>query len=161
MVLQKYQNKTIAIYGMGITGCSVAETLNKLGAKGRTYPAKRMTGTFQRMHEKTLPAPSELKLKTQAKVMMTRNDPKGRWVNGSSGVIIGLDDDVIKVKIGKYVRNVERETWEDIGHEEGQGEVVEVIKGRFEQFPIVNFEYVVARDLIDNILKIQQKFWSF
>ena len=112
------------------------EELNKLGAKGRTYPAKRMTGTFQRMREKTLPAPSELKLKTQAKVMMTRNDPKGRWVNGSSGVIIDLDDDVIKVKIGKYIRNVERETWEDIIYEESQGELVEVIKGRFEQFPI-------------------------
>jgi len=110
--------------------------LNKLEAKGRIYPAKRMTGTFQRMKEKTLPAPSELKLKTQAKVMMTRNDPKGRWVNGSSGVIIDQDDDVIKVKIGKFVRKVERETWEDIGYEEDKGELVEVIKGRFEQFPI-------------------------
>ena len=31
--LQKYQNKKIAIYGMGITGFSTAKTLNKLGAK--------------------------------------------------------------------------------------------------------------------------------
>ena len=30
---QKYKNKKIAIYGMGITGCSVAKTLKRLGAK--------------------------------------------------------------------------------------------------------------------------------
>tara|TARA_B100000029_G_C17547410_1_gene948938 strand:+ start:593 stop:1900 length:1308 start_codon:yes stop_codon:yes gene_type:complete len=29
----KYQNKSIAVYGMGITGCSAARTLTKLGAK--------------------------------------------------------------------------------------------------------------------------------
>ena len=30
---QKYQNKKIAIYGMGMTGCSAAKVLKKLGAK--------------------------------------------------------------------------------------------------------------------------------
>ena len=33
VALQKYQNKRIAIYGMGLTGCSVARTLKKLGAQ--------------------------------------------------------------------------------------------------------------------------------
>ena len=33
LVSQKYKNKKIAIYGMGITGCSAATTLKKLGAK--------------------------------------------------------------------------------------------------------------------------------
>ena len=31
--LQKYQNKNIAIYGLGITGLSAAKTLKKLNAK--------------------------------------------------------------------------------------------------------------------------------
>ena len=31
--LQKYQNKKIAIYGMGITGCSAAKTFQKLNAE--------------------------------------------------------------------------------------------------------------------------------
>ena len=31
--LQKYRNKKIAIYGMGITGCSTARALKRLGAK--------------------------------------------------------------------------------------------------------------------------------
>ena len=33
VALQKYQNKKIAIYGMGITGCSVAKTFKKLKAR--------------------------------------------------------------------------------------------------------------------------------
>jgi len=33
VTLRKYQNKKIAIYGMGLTGCSAARTLMKLGAQ--------------------------------------------------------------------------------------------------------------------------------
>ena len=33
VTLQKYQNKKIAIYGMGLTGCSAARVLKKLGTK--------------------------------------------------------------------------------------------------------------------------------
>ena len=33
VTLQKYQNKRIAIYGMGLTGCSAARVLKKIGAK--------------------------------------------------------------------------------------------------------------------------------
>ena len=32
-VLQKYKNKKVASYGMGITGCSTAKILKKSGAK--------------------------------------------------------------------------------------------------------------------------------
>ena len=34
--LEKYQNKNIAIYGLGITGISVAKTLKKLNSKIET-----------------------------------------------------------------------------------------------------------------------------
>ena len=33
VTLRKYQNKKLAIYGMGLTGCSAAKALKKLGAK--------------------------------------------------------------------------------------------------------------------------------
>ena len=33
VALQKYKNKKIAIYGMGMTGCSVAKNFKKLKAK--------------------------------------------------------------------------------------------------------------------------------
>ena len=41
--LQKYQNKKIAIYGMGLTGCSAAKTLEKLGAKIFCWDDNRKT----------------------------------------------------------------------------------------------------------------------
>ena len=43
VALQKYQNKRIAIYGMGLTGCSAAKTLNKLGAKIFCWDDNRKT----------------------------------------------------------------------------------------------------------------------
>ena len=33
VALQKYKNKKIAIYGMGITGCSVAKNFKKINAQ--------------------------------------------------------------------------------------------------------------------------------
>ena len=33
IALQKYQNKKVAIYGMGLTGCSAAKILKKLNAE--------------------------------------------------------------------------------------------------------------------------------
>ena len=33
VTLQKYQNKKIAIYGMGLTGCSVAQTFRRFKSK--------------------------------------------------------------------------------------------------------------------------------
>ena len=33
VALQKYQNKKIAIYGMGVTGCSAARILRRLGSQ--------------------------------------------------------------------------------------------------------------------------------
>ena len=33
VALEKYQNKKIAVYGMGLTGCSVAIALKNLGSK--------------------------------------------------------------------------------------------------------------------------------
>jgi len=41
--LKKYQNKRIAIYGMGLTGCSVAKTLKKLKAKIYCWDDKKNT----------------------------------------------------------------------------------------------------------------------
>ena len=42
LALQKYRNKKIAIYGMGMTGCSVAKALKKL--KDGTYGFCEETG---------------------------------------------------------------------------------------------------------------------
>jgi len=49
--------------------------------------AARVQGRLNRDQH---PAPEMLRLKTGAQVMMLNNDPKGRWVNGSMGIVTGF-----------------------------------------------------------------------
>jgi len=46
-----------------------------------------------------LPSPMDLRLKVGAKVMFTRNDACGRWVNGSLGVVSGITAGAIRVEL--------------------------------------------------------------
>merc|ERR1711965_432590 len=69
------------------------------------------------LNENDLPAPRELRVKEDAKVMFIKNDPDGRWVNGTIGVVIDCSDKnkkVIKVKVGKEVFKVKREEWNKV-----------------------------------------------
>ena len=69
------------------------------------------------LNENDLPAPRELRIKEDAKVMFIKNDPDGRWVNGTIGLVIDCSDKnkkVIKVKVGKEVFKVKREEWNKV-----------------------------------------------
>ena len=69
------------------------------------------------LNENDLPAPRELRVKEDAKVMFIKNDPDGRWVNGTIGVVIDCSDKnkkVIKVKVGNEVFKVKREEWNKV-----------------------------------------------
>src|SRR6056300_1521626 len=69
------------------------------------------------LNENDLPAPRELRVKEDAKVMFIKNDPDGRWVNGTIGVVIDCSDKnkkVIKVKVGIEVYKVKREEWNKV-----------------------------------------------
>ena len=59
-----------------------------------------------------LPAPMKLKLKVGAQVMFTRNDTSQRWMNGTLGTIVELNDKEIKVKVGNETHDVNRVVWE-------------------------------------------------
>ena len=66
-----------------------------------------------------LPAPKTLRLKKGAQVMMTKNDPKKRWVNGSIGIVHELKDNHIEIAIKNdddtvSVCKVKPEKWESI-----------------------------------------------
>jgi len=43
---------------------------------------------------------------------MIRNDPSGRWVNGSLGVVQGLGDTDCFVKINGETHRVAQQAWE-------------------------------------------------
>jgi ATP-dependent DNA helicase PIF1 len=93
------------------------------------------------LNENDLPAPRELRVKEDAKVMFIKNDPEGRWVNGTIGVVIDCSDKnkkVIKVKVGKEVFKVKREEWNKVRYvyDEYNDEMVEEVVSSFKQFPL-------------------------
>jgi ATP-dependent exoDNAse (exonuclease V) alpha subunit len=61
---------------------------------------------------RTFPADEELRLKLGAHVMMLRNDPDGRWVNGSMGVVAKLGRGDLTVEIDGVQHEVEPAVWE-------------------------------------------------
>jgi hypothetical protein len=93
------------------------------------------------LNENDLPAPRELRVKEDAKVMFIKNDPDGRWVNGTIGIVIDCSDKnkkVIKVKVGKEVFKVKREEWNKVKYvyDEYNDEMEEEIVSSFKQFPL-------------------------
>lgn len=87
-----------------------------------------------------LPAPEHLELKPQARIMMVKNDPDGRWVNGSLGTCIRLSEERVWVQLDgssqKY--QVDRVTWESIEYRFDQmtQRVRPVTVGTYSQLPI-------------------------
>ena len=74
--------------------------LSNLPGKIRLFPAefageKRYVTSMKRYS----PLPEELKLKEGALVMLRQNDPRGRWVNGSTGTLVGFGDDYLKIEL--------------------------------------------------------------
>src|SRR6056300_1021264 len=93
------------------------------------------------LNENDLPAPRELRVKEDAKVMFIKNDPDGRWVNGTIGVVIDCSDKnkkVIKVKVEKEVFKVKREEWNKVRYvyDEFNDEMEEEVVSSFQQFPL-------------------------
>ena len=93
------------------------------------------------LKENDLPAPRELKIKKDAKVMFIKNDSEGRWVNGTIGTVIECLDKnkkCIKVKVDGRTHKVEREEWKKVKYtyDDDLDEVYEEVVSSFRQFPI-------------------------
>ena len=92
-------------------------------------------GEFDRS---SFPTETELRLKRGAQVLMIRNDPEKRWVNGSIGEVVDLDADSVSVRIGGKIHSIEVTTWEKIKYryDDDTEKIVEDVVGSFEQLPI-------------------------
>ncbi|MTI24638.1 AAA family ATPase [Fulvivirga kasyanovii] len=99
-----------------------------------TYNAD-ITGNFE---SKSLPTDQFLNLKVDAQVMLLKNDPDKRWVNGSIGKVIKLEDDSIQVEVNRSKYDLEVATWENIEYKYDQEEkkIVPIVKGSFTQYPL-------------------------
>ena len=108
--------------------------LDALDSKGYAFDAV-VSGDFD---EASYPTDERLELKTGAQVMMVRNDPSKRWVNGSLGVVQELSGDSITVALGDALCKVEPTEWEKIGYEYNKqdGRIEPKVTGSFKQYPI-------------------------
>lgn len=91
--------------------------------------------------ETSLPTPMELSVKPGAQVIFIKNDKDKRWVNGTLGVIDGIDErqgiiSVITEDGDEY--DVERETWENLRYtfNEKEQKIEEEQLGVYIQFPL-------------------------
>lgn len=94
-----------------------------------------ISGTYADSAQPTDPI---LTLKEGAKVILIRNDPEKRWVNGTLARISRLDDDNVFVEIDGEEHQVEPEVWEAIRYDYDAKEdrIVETLAGSFRQLPL-------------------------
>lgn len=91
--------------------------------------------------ESSLPTSQELVLKPGAQIIFIKNDFDRRWVNGTIGVIAGIDEEEETIYVitddGKEC-DVKRESWRNIRYRynEKTKEIEEEVLGSFTQYPI-------------------------
>lgn len=108
--------------------------LEALPAQPHTFEAG-IVGDF---NANAQPTDAELTLKVGAKVILLRNDPDRRWVNGTIAVISRLDAQRIWVDISGREYEIEPVSWENrrYAYDQTQDKIVESIAGTFKQFPL-------------------------
>ena len=89
----------------------------------------------------SFPTPQELQLKPGAQVIFIKNDKEKRWVNGTLGTIIAIDEEegIITVYTDEGQEyDVEREVWENMRYtfNEKEQKIEEQLLGTYTQFPV-------------------------
>lgn len=110
--------------------------LDALPGKVHTFIGE-ISGDFP---DNSLPTPENLELKEGAQIMFIKNDPEHRWVNGSLGIISGLNEEGhISVTLEDGDEHiVEPAVWENIkySYNEKKERIEEKVLGTYKQYPI-------------------------
>lgn len=96
-----------------------------------------ITGDFP---ESSLPTQKDLELKVGAQIIFIKNDYERRWVNGTIGVISGIDEEgtiYVTTDAGKEC-DVNKDSWRNIRYvyNEKEKKIEEEELGVFQQYPI-------------------------
>ena len=108
--------------------------LEALTTRSKSFAAN-VDGQFD---ENAYPTEADLELKEGARVMLIRNDPDGRWVNGTLATVEGFGSDSVIVKIDGRVYEIEPAAWEKYRYEldKETGKVKREVVGTFKQMPL-------------------------
>ena len=108
--------------------------LEALPADAKTYEAG-ISGEFG---ETAHPTDATLLLKHGAKVMLLRNDPDKRWVNGTVARVARLEDKRVWIEVDGKVHEIEPVSWEArrYAYDQTAEKIVENVTGTFRQFPL-------------------------
>lgn len=108
--------------------------LDALPVEARAYEAG-LTGEFS---QSAHPTDTTLILKAGAKVILLRNDPDRRWVNGSIARVTRLTEDRVYIEIDGKEHEIEPVAWEQrrYAYDKEKEKVVETVAGTFTQFPV-------------------------
>jgi len=113
------------------------QQLDKLPGKPVTFTGE-VTGEFP---DSSLPTPVELEVKAGAQIIFIKNDIDRRWVNGTLGVIEGIDESegvlyIVTEDGNEY--DVRRERWSNMRYRfnETEKKIEEEEIGSYVQFPI-------------------------
>lgn len=88
--------------------------------------------------EKAYPTEADLELKEGARVMLIKNDPEGRWVNGTLATVAGFSGTRVIVDIDDHVYEIEPTAWEKYRYEldPETKKVKREVVGTFKQMPL-------------------------
>ncbi len=89
--------------------------------------------------DKRLPVEMNLRLKVGAQVMLTRNDPEKRWVNGSLAKITKLSENEIVVTLDNHeTYTIKQIEWESVNYEYDREtrKLKRNVTGTFTQYPL-------------------------
>lgn len=111
------------------------DCMDSLKTKSYTYSGV-IEGEFPIQN---LPTAQDLTLKVGAQVIFVRNDKDQRWVNGTIGKVVELDNDDVRVELESgesYYIDIEE--WENVKYtyEEKTKKIKEDLLGTFRQYPI-------------------------
>lgn len=121
----------------------IADRINKRHMAALPSDAEVFVGTVDgdfNIRNDRLPAPMELLLKPDARVMFTKNDPEGRWVNGSLGHVSELTKQSIAVTLDETNEEVDvgPALWETYRYQfdEDEQRNVPLVVGAYQQLPL-------------------------
>ncbi|MFA5900179.1 MAG: AAA family ATPase [Hyphomicrobium sp.] len=108
--------------------------LDALSTTERTYEAG-ITGEYSNAAH---PTDASLLLKEGAKVILLRNDPDRRWVNGTIARVSRLDEKRVWIELDGKTHEIEPVSWEArrYAYDQTAEKIVENVTGTFRQFPL-------------------------